>query len=71
MWAKDHLKPDAHKRRDGLSASHALKPFVRVHQQLIVRGDNRMLDTAFLWSSTILGNLKTSLQGVYHQIHGK
>lgn len=70
-WAKNHLTPDAHVRSDGLSAFRALEPLVRVHQRLIINGDNRMMDTAFFWSSTILGNLKTSLQGVYHQIRKK
>jgi hypothetical protein len=68
-WARNHLQPDAHVRSDGLSAFRALETTAATHQRLVVRGDNRMLDTAFFWSSTILGNLKTSLQGVYHKIH--
>lgn len=70
-WARNHLKPDAHVRSDGLSAFRALETMAVTHQRLIVNGDNRMLDTAFFWSSTILGNLKTSLQGVYHKLHRK
>jgi len=70
-WAKAHLTPDAHVRSDGLSAFRALESQVRVHQRLIVNDDNRMMDTAFFWSSTILGNLKTSLQSVVHQIRSK
>lgn len=70
-WARNHLQPDAHVRSDGLSAFRALETTAAIHQRLIVNGDNRMLDTAFFWSSTVLGNLKTSLQGVYHQIHRK
>ena len=70
-WARAHLQPNAHVRSDGLSAFRALETTAATHQRLIVNGDNRMLDTAFFWSSTIMGNLKTSLQGVYHQIHRK
>ncbi len=69
--AKALLTPDTLVRSEGLSAFRALESQVRVHQRLIVNNDNRMMDTAFFWSSTILGNLKTSLQGVYHQIRSQ
>jgi len=67
-WARDHLCQDALVRSVGLHAFRALEAQARVHQRLIVNNDNRLLDTAFFWSSTILGNLNTSLQGVYHQL---
>ncbi len=68
-WARNNLQEGAHVRSDGLSAFQVLLWVASTHQRLIVNGDNRLMDKTFFWSSTVLGNLKTSLQGLHRQIH--
>jgi len=38
------------------------------HQAIIVRGGKPKKLPEFLWINTLLGNLKTSLGGVYHAV---
>lgn len=70
-WLQHHVEPGSRIRSDGLGAFRGLQTPDHHHEPLVVQGNRRLLDTAFFWSSTILGNLKTSLQGVYHQMNRK
>jgi hypothetical protein len=70
-WMKTHVAPGSRVESDGLSCFRAAAELGHDHRPVSVKGDRAILNTKFFWSSTVLGNLKTSLLGVYHKAKHK
>ena len=66
-WAQQYLKASATVVSDGLACFRAVKAVGCTHQQEVF-GSHRKSTTmgCFHWVNTILGNLKTSIDGNYH-----
>lgn len=66
-WAHRRLKASATVVSDGLACFRAVTAVGCVHQPEIVGTHRKSTDTGcFHWVNTILGNLKTSIDGNYH-----
>ena len=67
IWAQKFLKPSATVVSDGLACFRAVKAAGCTHQPEIVGTHRKSTDMGcFHWVTTILGNLKTSIDGNYH-----
>jgi ribosomal protein L37AE/L43A len=66
QWAQAALAPDALMVSDGLACFVAAGELVAEHDRVIV-GTRKSSDlTCFHWVNTLLGNIKSSIQGTYH-----
>lgn len=65
-WAQSALAPDALMVSDGLACFAAAADLVDAHERVVV-GQCKSSDLAcFHWVNTLLGNIKSSIQGTYH-----
>jgi ribosomal protein L37AE/L43A len=66
QWAESALAPDALMVSDGLACFAAAADLVDAHEQVVV-GQRKSSDLeCFHWVNTLLGNIKSSIQGTYH-----
>jgi len=66
QWAESALAPDALMVSDGLACLAAAADLVDAHEQVVV-GQRKSSDLeCFHWVNTLLGNIKSSIQGTYH-----
>ena len=66
QWAEEALAPDALVVSDGLACFVAAADLVDTHERVIV-GTRKSSDLeCFHWVNTLLGNIKSSIQGTYH-----
>jgi ribosomal protein L37AE/L43A len=66
QWAESALAPDALIVSDGLACFAAAADLVDAHERVVV-GQRKSSDLAcFHWVNTLLGNIKSSIQGTYH-----
>lgn len=66
QWAEQALAPDALLVSDGLACFVAAAELVAVHERVVV-GERKSSDLdCFHWVNTLLGNIKSSIQGTYH-----
>jgi transposase-like protein len=65
-WADRVLAPDALIVSDGLACFAAAAELVAGHERVVVGTRNSSELDCFHWVNTLLGNLKSSLQGTYH-----
>lgn len=73
QWANTSLAPQAHVVSDGLWCFEAVTQTGATHERHVVgHGRQAVQRKEFRWVNTMLGNLKTSLNGTYHAIkHAK
>jgi hypothetical protein len=73
QWADKSLMPTAHVVSDGLWCFGAVTQTAATHERHVVgHGRQAVKRPEFHWVNTMLGNLKTSLNGTYHAIkHAK
>lgn len=73
QWATESLAPNAHVVSDGLWCFAAVAQVGATHERHVVGGGKSAVQhSQFHWVNTILGNLKTALNGTYHAIdHAK
>lgn len=65
-WAEQALAPDALLISDGLACFVAAAELVADHERVVV-GERKSSDLeCFHWVNTLLGNIKSSIQGSYH-----
>ena len=65
-WAQNALSPDTLMVSDGLACFVAAADLVDAHERVVV-GTRKSSDLAcFHWVNTLLGNIKSSIQGTYH-----
>ncbi len=69
-WAVKHLAPTTFVASDGLRSFAGIRERCDLHAPVACTGRKAVQDSIFKWSSTVLGNLKTSLAGVHHRAHG-
>ncbi len=66
QWAQQALAPDALMVSDGLACFVAAADLVATHERVVV-GTRKSSDLdCFHWVNTLLGNIKSSIQGTYH-----
>ncbi len=66
QWAEKALDPDALLVSDGLACFVAAADLVSNHERVVV-GQRKSSDLeCFHWVNTLLGNIKSSIQGTYH-----
>jgi ribosomal protein L37AE/L43A len=66
QWAQEALAPDALLVSDGLACFVAAADLVSAHERVVV-GERKSSDLdCFHWVNTLLGNIKSSIQGTYH-----
>jgi transposase-like protein len=66
QWAEEALAPDSLMVSDGLACFVAAAELVDAHERVIV-GTRKSSDLeCFHWVNTLLGNIKSSIQGTYH-----
>ncbi len=66
QWAETTLAPDALMVSDGLACFAAAAELVDDHERVVV-GTRKSSDLeCFHWVNTLLGNIKSSIQGTYH-----
>jgi ribosomal protein L37AE/L43A len=66
QWAETALAPDALMVSDGLACFAAAADLVERHERVVV-GTRKSSDLeCFHWVNTLLGNIKSSIQGTYH-----
>jgi len=66
QWAEQALAPDALLVSDGLACFVAAAELVAEHERVVV-GERKSSDLdCFHWVNTLLGNIKSSIQGTYH-----
>jgi len=66
QWARTHLAPGSTVLSDGLACFAAVTSAGCAHQPTVVAGRKPKDLPEFQWINTVLGNLKTSLNGSYH-----
>lgn len=67
VWAQQYLKASATVVSDGLACFRAVEAVGCTHQPEIVGTQRKSTDMGcFHWVNTVLGNLKTSIDGNYH-----
>jgi len=66
QWAKTHVAPGSTVFSDGLACFAAVTAAGCAHQPTVVAGRKPKDLPEFQWINTVLGNLKTSLNGSYH-----
>lgn len=68
-WAANSLAPTAHVVSDGLWCFGAVTQTAATHERHVVgAGRQSVQRPEFRWVNTILGNLKTAINGTYHSI---
>lgn len=66
-WASQNLRPDAQVISDGLSCFRGVENAGCSHQPQVVGKGRKSTDMGcFHWINTVLGNVKTSIDGTYH-----
>jgi len=66
-WAMKHLLPKSTVVSDGLNCFPAVRKAGCYHMQHIVGASRKSITmTCFNWVNTVLGNLKTAINGTYH-----
>ena len=65
-WAEQTLDPETLMVSDGLDAFVAAGDLVNHHQRVVVGTRKSSQLDSFHWVNTMLGNLKSSIQGTYH-----
>jgi ribosomal protein L37AE/L43A/transposase-like protein len=66
-WAERSLSASASVVSDGLSGFRGFQGHVACHHRIIVgSGRQAVQHPEFRWVNTVLGNLKTAIQGTYH-----
>jgi len=65
-WAEQALEPDTLLVSDGLACFAAAGELVNYHQRVVVGTRKSSELDCFHWINTVLGNLKSSIQGTYH-----
>ena len=66
QWAESALAPDTLMVSDGLACFAAAADLVDAHERVVV-GQRKSSDLqCFHWVNTLLGNIKSSIQGTYH-----
>jgi hypothetical protein len=71
-FAKRHVDPDAIVLSDGLACFNGIASAGFEHQPVVTGGGyRRMALPDCQWLNTVLGNVKNSLHGSYHQVTGK
>jgi ribosomal protein L37AE/L43A len=71
-FAKRHFDPNAIVLSDGLACFTGIASAGLEHQIIVTGGGYRsMAIPEFQWLNTVLGNVKNSLHGSYHQFSGK
>jgi transposase-like protein len=71
-FAKRHFDPDAIVLSDGLACFKGIASAGFEHQPVVTGGGYRSMEIPeFQWLNTVLGNVKNSLRGSYHQASGK
>ncbi len=71
-FAKLHFDPDAIVLSDGLACFRGIASTGFEHQPIVTGGGYPSMATPeFQWLNTVLGNVKNSLHGSYHQANGK
>jgi hypothetical protein len=71
-FAKRHFDPHAIVLSDGLACFRGIASAGFAHQPVVTGGGYRsMALPEFQWLNTVLGNVKNSLRGSYHQVSGK
>lgn len=71
-WAQQALAPTAHVVSDGTACFAQVKHMGASHERHVTgSGRNAVQMPRFKWVNTVLGNLKTSLNGTYHSIKHK
>ena len=66
QWAQEALAPDALMVSDGLACFVAAGELFAEHERVVV-GTRKSSDLeCFHWVNTLLGNIKSSIQGTYH-----
>lgn len=66
VWSKNHLNADCTVRSDGLACFGGVTAAGCLHTPLIAGGRKPKELPEFHWVNTVLGNVKTSLNGAYH-----
>lgn len=67
IWAQKALKPSATVVSDGLACFRAVEAAGCIHRPEVVGSQRKSTEMGcFHWVNTILGNLKTSIDGNYH-----
>jgi ribosomal protein L37AE/L43A len=71
-WSQKHLDAEAHVVSDGLACFAAVADAGCTHEPLITSGPGAQRRRKVLvWVDTMLGNIKTSMQGTYRAIRAK
>ena len=71
-WSQQQLHPQSCVISDGLGAFDGLKDAGISHESIITGGGADSMEIlAFYWVNTVLGNVKTAMQGTYHAIRPK
>jgi len=71
-FAKRHFDPNAIVLSDGLACFKGIASAGFEHQPVVTGGGYRSMALPdFQWLNTVIGNVKTSLRGSYHQASGK
>ena len=66
QWADQALAPDALMVSDGLACFVAAGELVGEHERVVVGTRKSSELECFHWVNTLLGNIKSSIQGTYH-----
>ena len=70
-WAEQALEPEALLVSDGLACFTSVGELANYHQRVVVGKRKSSELDCFHWINTVLGNLKSSIQGSYHGINVK
>jgi transposase-like protein len=71
-WSLQQLKKDSHVVTDGLRAFKGLDAAGIGHEAIVTGGGHKSMGVvAFCWVNTVLGNVKTAMQGTYHAVRPK
>jgi len=71
-WGQQQLKKDSQVVTDGLRAFKGLEGAGIGHEAIVTGGGHKSMGVlAFCWVNTVLGNVKTAMQGTYHAIRPK
>lgn len=71
-WGQQQLKADSHVITDGLWAFQGLRDAGIKHEAIVTGGGRSSMNIlAFHWINTLLGNVKSAMQGTYHAIQSK
>ncbi len=71
-WGRQQLHKDSHVVTDSLRAFKGLEDAGIGHEAIVTGGGHKSMGIlAFCWVNTVLGNVKTAMQGTYHAIRPK